>query len=57
MFKFVEAINVCEKIISNNPYDEEVLTIIAGIKLFQETHEIVIDNEELKEIFLDRKHF
>ena len=54
-FKFRQSLETLEMIRAKFPEDEEVSSIEVGLNIFAEVCNTMIRNEELKEVFVDRK--
>lgn len=56
MFQFQEALHLI-RLIGVAHEDVEVPAVELGLLTFAEVYQIIVENEELKEVFMERKEF
>ncbi len=56
MFQFPEALHLIQ-MIGVVHEDKEVPAIELGLQTFVEIYNIIVENEELREVFMERKEF
>lgn len=56
MFQFQEALHLI-RLIGSAHNDVEVPALELGLLTFAEVYQVIVENEELKEVFMERKEF